>query len=231
MKKFLILLINLLKRIQNLSLTKYLKIKHLPLNLSHLKVAFIMDGNRRFALKVNKPNPKEIGLNKLKEVIYFCNKVRIKEANFFILSVKNLGRPKKEFEEIESVLQKETYFDNQIEVIGNLTLLQPKLREKISEFVIKNNLQAKNKESVFRFFICYDESDSFDKPVDLIIRTGNVFRLSGFLVRQAAKGAKIHFLECLWPEFVFTHFMLSYLILCIENYLLKITKKCKINNK
>lgn len=224
---FLILLVKILKKIQNLSLIKYITIKYLPIHLPSLKVGFIMDGNRRYAKKINKNNPKELGLNKLKEVIYFCNKLKIKEANFFILSVKNLNRPKQEFDEINSLLKKENYFENKIEIIGNLSLLEEKNRNKINEFVCKNNLQAKNSESKLRFFICYDETDPFDKQVDLIVRTGNVCRLSGFLVRQAASGAKIHFLKCMWPEFVFLHFMLSYFIFCIENHILKLKKIIK----
>ncbi|KCZ79658.1 di-trans,poly-cis-decaprenylcistransferase, partial [Anncaliia algerae PRA339] len=112
-------LIKLLKRIQNSSLIKRIRIPFIPLDLSKLKVAFIMDGNRRYAKSVNKTNPKELGLISMKETINFCHKLKIKELNFYVLSIKNLQRPESEISEINSLLSKKEYFNFKLKVIGN----------------------------------------------------------------------------------------------------------------
>lgn len=218
-------LIKLLKRIQNSSLIKRIRIPFIPLDLSKLKVAFIMDGNRRYAKSVNKTNPKELGLISMKETINFCHKLKIKELNFYVLSIKNLQRPESEISEINSLLSKKEYFNFKLKVIGNLMLLKKEHRKTIKGFVSENNKRVKNKELTVNLFICYDESIYYNKDVDLIIRTSNVHRLSGFLVRQAARGTKIHFLKCMWPEFTYTHFILSYMIYGLEVFVLENCKK------
>lgn len=44
-------------------------------------------------------------------------------------------------------------------------------------------------------------------PLDLLIRTSGVERLSDFMLWQCHQDTKIVFLECLWPEFDLWHFL------------------------
>lgn len=44
-------------------------------------------------------------------------------------------------------------------------------------------------------------------PLDLLVRTSGVERLSDFMLWQCHQETKIVFLECLWPEFDLWHFL------------------------
>jgi ditrans,polycis-polyprenyl diphosphate synthase len=44
-------------------------------------------------------------------------------------------------------------------------------------------------------------------PLDLLVRTSGVQRLSDFMLWQCQEGTEIVFLDCLWPEFDLRHFL------------------------
>lgn len=44
-------------------------------------------------------------------------------------------------------------------------------------------------------------------PLDLMIRTSGVERLSDFMLWQSHQNTEIHFLDCLWPEFDLWQFL------------------------
>jgi ditrans,polycis-polyprenyl diphosphate synthase len=44
-------------------------------------------------------------------------------------------------------------------------------------------------------------------PLDLLIRTSGVERLSDFMLWQCHQDTEIAFLDCLWPEFDLWHFL------------------------
>jgi ditrans,polycis-polyprenyl diphosphate synthase len=46
-----------------------------------------------------------------------------------------------------------------------------------------------------------------DPPLDLLVRTSGVKRLSDFMLWQCHQGTDIIFLDCLWPEFDLWHFL------------------------
>lgn len=46
-----------------------------------------------------------------------------------------------------------------------------------------------------------------DPPLDLLIRTSGVKRLSDFMLWQCHENTKLVFLDCLWPEFSLRHFL------------------------
>jgi ditrans,polycis-polyprenyl diphosphate synthase len=46
-----------------------------------------------------------------------------------------------------------------------------------------------------------------DPPVDLLIRTSGVKRLSDFMLWQCHQDTELVFLDCLWPEFDLKHFL------------------------
>jgi len=63
------------------------------------KIAFIMDGNRRYAqqvLKAEKHLGHKHGLDRMIEAVEWCNIVGVKEVSVFALSNDNLKREKKE---------------------------------------------------------------------------------------------------------------------------------------
>lgn len=44
-------------------------------------------------------------------------------------------------------------------------------------------------------------------PLDLLVRTSGVERLSDFMLWQCHENTSIVFLKCLWPEFDLWHFL------------------------
>jgi len=71
-------------------------------------VAFIMDGNRRFARKLMKEPWKghELGYGKLKEVVSWLKDAQVKEATFYAFSSENFNRPKTEFNYLMKLFEK-----------------------------------------------------------------------------------------------------------------------------
>jgi undecaprenyl diphosphate synthase len=114
-------------------------------------IAFIMDGNRRYAKSLMK-KPWEghsKGAEKLKEVIGWTRNVGIRESTFYAFSIQNFNRPKiefdflmnifnnllndllnKEFEELEKNKVK-------IKIIGNISLFSEKLQILMNEVMDK----------------------------------------------------------------------------------------------
>ena len=76
-------------------LIKILKTGHLPKHL-----AFIMDGNRRYAKDKNKPKAygHEQGLNSLKKCLEWCLNLGIETATVFAFAIENFNREQSEIE-------------------------------------------------------------------------------------------------------------------------------------
>ena len=77
-------------------------------NLQH--IAFIMDGNRRFAKRLmEKPwMGHEWGAKKVKEVLSWCREVGVKYVTFYTLSIENLNsRPAEELDMLMRIFRRE----------------------------------------------------------------------------------------------------------------------------
>lgn len=99
-------------------------------------IAFIMDGNRRWAVRQGKAKLEghSFGLDKLIDVLDWCLLLGIEEVSVFALSVDNLQRPDEEVQELMRLIRKaserlnrESEFLNQrgvrVRMAGNLSLL------------------------------------------------------------------------------------------------------------
>ncbi|XP_029649254.1 dehydrodolichyl diphosphate synthase complex subunit DHDDS [Octopus sinensis] len=117
-------------------------------------VAFIMDGNRRFASKtsIDQSQGHIKGFIALTEVLNWCHNLGITEVTVYAFSIDNFKRSKEEVdclmglarERFKRLLQeKEELLKNEvcIRVFGNLSLLPKDIRENIAEIVtiFKNN--------------------------------------------------------------------------------------------
>jgi ditrans,polycis-polyprenyl diphosphate synthase len=71
-------------------------------------IAIIMDGNRRFAKqnKVEKINGHNKGFEKLTEVLFWCNRLGIKEVTVYAFSIENFKRSKEEVEQLFNLARK-----------------------------------------------------------------------------------------------------------------------------
>ena len=192
-------------------------------------IAFIMDGNGRWAKK--RGMPREYGHKKgaqvFREMCEYCHKLGIKYMTVYAFSTENWKRPKTEVDAIMKLL--EEYLDHElpngvkVHVIGDVSALPENLIEKIRGVEEK----SQNNDSVVNIAINYGSraelTTAFNKLIaegkrnvteadindalytgdcpdpDLIVRTGGDFRISNFLLWQAAY-SELYFTDTLWPD-------------------------------
>jgi ditrans,polycis-polyprenyl diphosphate synthase len=181
-----------------------------------LSLAFICDGNRRFLRKyrIKARNNKQEGVEKIREMIEFGYKNRLRELSFFCFALKNFKRPGREVSELMSLVTSGEHglLDSpiaiRVKVYGRLELLEAPVRE---EFNRLQEVSKDNRDIVVNIFFSYSAEDEirsgggFDGKVDLLVRTSGEKRLSDFMLRGAASGTHIFFARCLWPELTPMH--------------------------
>ncbi len=196
-------------------------------NLKH--IAFIMDGNGRWATK--RGMPREFGHKKgvevFKQITEYCHKIGVQYITVYAFSTENWKRPKREVDAImkllDEYLDKDGLEDTSIRFIGDISVLDTNLKDKIKRLEERtahgnrvlnvalnygsrleivnacNKLISSGKQQV-------SESDinqalyTYGCPdLDLIVRTGGDLRISNFLLWQAAY-AELYFTNTLWPD-------------------------------
>jgi undecaprenyl diphosphate synthase len=222
--------------------------KQLAKNINH--IGFIMDGNRRWAVKNNLPKVKghNQGVENLKNILELIKELNIKHTTFYTLSKDNkkkrgeeeynnlMDLAMKQFDEIEKIfnekeeeeIKKQTQNKKaKITIFGDYTTLREDVVKKLQQ--IENKTKDYN-DFYINFCINYDGQDEiiqatkkllaekrdieditekeFKKhlytknspPPEIIIRCGNMPRLSGFLLWDS-QYSEIYFSEKMWPEF------------------------------
>lgn len=203
-----------------------------------IHLALVPDGNRRYAVKNNKPiwSGHWDGAKKIEEFIEWCMEYpQIKRLSIFALSIENLKRDEKEINELWKIY-KEKFHDlarsekikkhgMRVNIIGNEQIWGSDVSQAAkdamlatagysrvilnillaygSTFEITNAIQKIVNKGIKKFTVTDDLLNKFliiSQPVDLIIRTGDQYRLSNFLLYQSAY-AEIYFSNTLWPEF------------------------------
>ncbi|MGY5393788.1 polyprenyl diphosphate synthase [Acinetobacter sp. NigerLNRRAM0016] len=209
---------------------------HLPKH-----VAIIMDGNNRFAKKMQmqKGAGHREGKNVLDPIVEHCRKRNIQALTVFAFSSENWNRPQFEVDLLMNLLKETIHeqiprmerFEIALRFIGDRSRLSPHLRElmlhaeqrtakftqmtltiavsyggmwdmaqaaqQIAQEVKAGKLEV---EQINAELMGQHISLSDLPAVDLLIRTGGDYRLSNFLLWQAAY-AELYFTETLWPEF------------------------------
>ena len=209
---------------------------HLPKH-----VAIIMDGNNRFAKKMQmqKGAGHREGKNVLDPIVEHCRKRNIQALTVFAFSSENWNRPQFEVDLLMNLLEETIHeqiprmekFEIALRFIGDRARLSPHLRElmlyaeqKTAKFTqmtltiavsyggmwdmaqaaqqIAQEVKAGKLEvEQINAELMGQHISLSDLPaVDLLIRTGGDYRLSNFLLWQAAY-AELYFTETLWPEF------------------------------
>ncbi|XP_011162537.1 dehydrodolichyl diphosphate synthase complex subunit DHDDS [Solenopsis invicta] len=120
-------------------------------------VAFIMDGNRRFADKQNmeKKEGHSKGFEKLSETLHWCMDLGVTEVTVYAFSIENFKRSKKEVDELMDLARQKfkrlleetdklTDAGVCVRVIGNLSLVPEDIRKLIARaiFITKDNNKA-----------------------------------------------------------------------------------------
>ncbi|XP_076382399.1 dehydrodolichyl diphosphate synthase subunit [Megalopta genalis] len=121
--------------------TKVLKTGHIPKH-----VAFIMDGNRRYASKngMDKLDGHTKGFDKFAETLQWCRDLGIEEVTFYAFSIENFKRKQEEvnglmnlaeqkFQKLLSEKDKAKKHGLCVRIIGNLSLLPENIQKLIAE--------------------------------------------------------------------------------------------------
>ncbi|EDO38831.1 predicted protein [Nematostella vectensis] len=180
-------------------------------------VAIIMDGNRRFAKKVNCERSKghEKGFEKLTEVLEWCFELGIPEVTVYAFSIENFKRSKDEVECLMELAKQK--FDRLLEERHVLNVCMAYTsRHEICE-AIKTMAKAVEDGALKPMDISENVLDqclyTHQSPEpDLLIRTSGEVRFSDFLLWQCSY-TSLSFLKVLWPEFSVWNFysaILSY---------------------
>uniref|UniRef100_A0A3B4U889 Alkyl transferase n=1 Tax=Seriola dumerili TaxID=41447 RepID=A0A3B4U889_SERDU len=175
-------------------------------------VAFIMDGNRRFARKKNMERQEGHmqGFNKLAETLRWCKHLNIPEVTVYAFSIENFKRTKDEVDglmelakqKFERLLEERDNLEKHgvcIRVLGDLDMLPLDLQQLIAKAVITTKAHNNDVSEALLSECLY--SNNSPNP-DLLIRTSGEVRLSDFLLWQTSHSCLV-FQSVLWPEYSF----------------------------
>lgn len=208
--------------------------------ISH--IAFIMDGNGRWAKKRGFPREfgHKHGVDAFKRMVEACEKIGVHCVTVYAFSTENWKRPKREVDAIMNLLDdylgRDCPQSLSIRIIGDISVLEPRLQDKIrkiqndtagrknilniainygsrAEIVHAcNQLMAEGKTSVTEQDIISKLYTSDCPDPDLIIRTGGDIRISNFLLWQSAY-SELYFTDTLWPDMTEED-----LLIAVENF-------------
>ena len=141
-------------------------------------IAFIMDGNGRWAETHGKPREygHKIGARVFREIVKYCRLIGIEYVTVYAFSTENWKRPRREIESIMKLLN--TYLDdcnkemdkNDISVrfIGDISVLDEKLKRKIEK--IENNTE--NKKLTLNIALNYGGRDELVAVYNNLLKLG-----------------------------------------------------------
>lgn len=197
-------------------------------------VAFIMDGNGRWAKKRGMPREfgHRFGVKAFRNILEYCDELSFQAVTFYAFSTENWQRPKKEVDAIMRLMDEylqecEKKIDDyvfRICFLGDKNVFDEKRRTRMLDLEEK----TKSRKRILNIALNYGGRDEIvhacnlllsqkrtaitqaditsalytaaSPEVDLIIRTGGDFRISNFLLWQAAY-AELYFTDVLWPDF------------------------------
>ncbi|MBN3297710.1 DHDDS synthase, partial [Amia calva] len=193
-------------------------------------IAFIMDGNRRYARKqhVERQEGHTQGFDKLAETLRWCLNLEIQEVTVYAFSIENFKRSKEEVDglmelakqKFGKLLEEQDNLEKHgvcIRVLGDLSLLPKDLQEVIARAVLATKTHNKCFLNVCFAYTSRHEisnavremawgvEEGLIKPSpdpDLLIRTSGEVRLSDFLLWQTSYSCLV-FQSILWPEYSF----------------------------
>uniref|UniRef100_A0A3Q3EUY3 Alkyl transferase n=1 Tax=Labrus bergylta TaxID=56723 RepID=A0A3Q3EUY3_9LABR len=170
-------------------------------------VAFIMDGNRRFARKkqMGRQEGHMQGFNKLAETLRWCKHLNIQEVTVYAFSIENFKRTKDEVDGLMELakqkfekLLEERCFLNVCFAYTSRYEITNAVRE-MAWGVEEGLIKASDVSEALLSECLY--SNNSPNP-DLLIRTSGEVRLSDFLLWQTSHSCLV-FQSVLWPEYSF----------------------------
>ncbi|KAI5859130.1 putative undecaprenyl diphosphate synthase-domain-containing protein [Tricharina praecox] len=210
-------------------------------------IAFVMDGNRRFARKnhIETAEGHNMGFEALAKVV--CYKSGVKVVTVYAFSIENFKRPMHEVNALMEIAKIKLLqlcqhgdllerYGASLRILGERELVRPDVLEVIDEAV---ELTKNNDRSILN--VCFPYTSRHEiassirdvtatpgltdfesitqqtledhlftagcPPLDLVVRTSGVRRLSDFMLWQCHKDTEIVFIDCLWPQFDIWRFL------------------------
>lgn len=143
-------------------------------------IAFIMDGNRRFARKnnVRKCEGHVKGFDKLSETLQWCLELGVKEVTVYAFSIENFKRSKEEVDDLMALTrdkfkallaEREKLMEKglRIRIIGNISLLSDDIVKMIAEVEL---LTKDNSKALLNVAFAYTAQDEMTNAVNLILK-------------------------------------------------------------
>ncbi|KAK9462895.1 Decaprenyl diphosphate synthase-like protein [Lipomyces oligophaga] len=208
-------------------------------------VAFVMDGNRRFARrqKLEVREGHSAGFESLAHILEMCYQVGIKVVTVYAFSIENFKRPAVEVDAIMEIARTKLLqlihhgdiadrYGVSVRVLGQRSLIPPDVLQAVDQ---STDMTKNNERAILNVCFPYtsrndiatamqltitdvvdkgmDPNDIDEKmleqhmltkdspPLDMLVRTSGVERLSDFMLWQAHQDCSIEFVDCLWPEF------------------------------
>lgn len=151
---------------------------HLPYH-----IAFVMDGNRRYASSqhIQKIDGHSKGFDKLADCLRWCLDMGIREVTTFAFSIENFKRSEEEvtglldlarekFKQLLEEAQKLQDHGVRIKVIGNLALLPMDLQKLIAKAI----LDTENNNKLFlNIAFSYTSRDEITQAIEAVLRHGH----------------------------------------------------------
>ncbi|TFK73809.1 Di-trans-poly-cis-decaprenylcistransferase [Pluteus cervinus] len=202
-------------------------------------VAFVMDGNRRYA----RSKQKEVkeghweGFYALKRMLEICLKLGIKCVTTYAFSIENFKRPKEEVDALMQLAEEKLMelcekgsllaeYGVRLNVLGRKELFPESLQKVIQQ---AEEMTRHNNRAILNLCMPYTSRDEIttavettvrqaditektvednlmtslagSPPLDILIRTSGVRRLSDFLLWQCCEDTQLHFIPTYWPDF------------------------------
>ncbi|KAG5517930.1 hypothetical protein PMAC_000385 [Pneumocystis sp. 'macacae'] len=185
-------------------------------------IAFVMDGNRRWAKHMNleSADGHSRGFENMKHILEVCYKVGIKVVTIYAFSIENFKRSKYEIDIIMDISKTHLAqlcshgdmvdeYGIQLNVLGQKSLLKPDLLEVIEKATNMTKSNTRKVKELGKLDTEKIDEKTLDQhmftnncpPLDMLIRTSGVQRLSDFMLWQCHRTTKIKFVSCYWPEF------------------------------
>ncbi|KAF2310873.1 hypothetical protein GH714_018021 [Hevea brasiliensis] len=182
-------------------------------------LAFILDGNRRFAKKHKLPEGggHKAGFLALLNVLTYCYELGVKYATIYAFSIDNFRRKPHEvqyvmdlmLEKIDGMIKEESIinaYDICVRFVGNLKLLK---LEEANATGSSTVIQTENMESYSGIKLVDLEKNTYINPYpDVLIRTSGETRLSNYLLWQTTN-CILYSPYALWPEIGLRHVVWS----------------------
>ncbi|KAJ7460900.1 Decaprenyl diphosphate synthase-like protein [Mycena galericulata] len=192
-------------------------------------IAFVMDGNRRYA----RMNQKAIlqghtdGFVALRRLLETCLRLQIQCVSVYAFAIDNFRRSPEEIEHLMNLAHDKLMEMSQhgqileeygvrLNVLGKTALLPEYVQEAIRhvesdeiatavQSAVRNSLEKSNPEDheITEEDISAQLMTTLagSPPLEVLVRTSGVKRLSDFLLWQCSENTQIHFCKAYWPEF------------------------------